>query len=286
MIDPGIRGKVALVLQPRGSFRAGKIRGHGQRRLTRLYVGGGHAGNLVNYIFVFPGFLNLAQTQGPTDGTYFDLRNLPAQIPIKPRSSILIELVSPNFIPDSRGMMNATRNNNLIGNAKPTFESLEDRRLMSQVALVDGMLILQGNAHGHNRLTVSPDDNGTTVFARANKVKEHYLLKDIKTIIGLVRFLRNDRQWLRILNLKKRVDGIEVYSVPHRTRFYRFASRVGCEKMIEIFSRMVVELMRTGIIIIGRSVSLDATLISAWFKDCRVRKSEEHLKRCKHEKTK
>src|SRR5438105_13372115 len=63
-----------------------------------------------------------------------------------------------------------------------SFEPLEDRRLMSQVSLVDGMLILQGNAHGHNRLSVSPDSGGNTVFARANKVKEHFLLKDIKTI--------------------------------------------------------------------------------------------------------
>jgi Transposase DDE domain len=55
--------------------------------------------------------------------------------------------------------------------------------------------------------------------------------------------------------------------------------------MIEIFSRMVVEMMRSGIIK-GGSVSLDATLIRAWFKDCRIRKSEEHLKRCRHEKTK
>ncbi len=107
-------------------------------------------------------------------------------------------------------------------------------------------------------------------------------LKEIRTIIGLVRFLRNNPEWLQILNLKK---GVEVYSVPHRTRFYRFASRVGREKMVEIFARMVVELMRSGIIT-GGSVSLDATLISAWFKDCRIRKSEEHLKRCKHEKTK
>src|SRR5207247_7741984 len=45
-------------------------------------------------------------------------------------------------------------------------------------------------------------------------------LKEIKTIIGLVRFLRNDPRWLRILNLKKRVnDGVEVYSVPKRKRF-------------------------------------------------------------------
>lgn len=110
-------------------------------------------------------------------------------------------------------------------------------------------------------------------------------LKDIKTIIGLVRFLRTNPEWLRTLNLKKRVSGTEVYSVPHRTRFYRFAARIGKEKMIEIFSRMVVDLMRAGVIT-GASVSLDATLISGWFKDCRIRKSEEHLKRCRHEKTK
>ena len=110
-------------------------------------------------------------------------------------------------------------------------------------------------------------------------------LKDIKTIIGLVRFLRTNPEWLRILNLKKRVNGTEVYSVPHRTRFYRFASRIGREKIVEIFARMVVEMMRAGIIK-GGSVSLDATLIRAWFKDCRIRKSEEHLKRCRHEKTK
>jgi transposase len=110
-------------------------------------------------------------------------------------------------------------------------------------------------------------------------------LKEIKTIIGLVRFLRNNPEWLRTLGLRKRVKGVEVYSVPHRTRFYRFAARVGPEKMIEIFSRMVVDLMRAGIIK-GRSVSLDATLISAWFRDCRVRKDEEHLKRCRHERSK
>src|SRR4051812_10396094 len=89
-------------------------------------------------------------------------------------------------------MMNATQNKNIIGNDSPSqlahkpktasFEPLEDRRLMSQVSLVDGMLVLQGNAHGNNRLTVSPDSNGTTCYARANKEKAHYLLKDVKSI--------------------------------------------------------------------------------------------------------
>ena len=39
---------------------------------------------LVNGIFLNPGFSNLAQTSGPLDGSYFDLRNLPSQIPITP----------------------------------------------------------------------------------------------------------------------------------------------------------------------------------------------------------
>ncbi len=77
---------------------------------------------------------------------------------------------------------NATRKSNVgnVGNA--LFEALEDRRLMSSVQLVDGMLILQGNANGNNRISVSPDSNGTTLYARANDAKGHYLLHDIKSI--------------------------------------------------------------------------------------------------------
>ena len=76
-------------------------------------------------------------------------------------------------------MKNATRSKNL--NAVPSqFEALEDRRLMSKVGLVDGMLVLQGNANGNNKLTVSADPGGKTVYARANDVKKHYLLKDIQ----------------------------------------------------------------------------------------------------------
>src|SRR4051812_3935287 len=77
-------------------------------------------------------------------------------------------------------MSNATPNRNAIG--KAILETLEDRRLMSQVHLVDGMLILQGNPHGFNRISVTPDANGTTVFARAGKAKGHFALKDIKSI--------------------------------------------------------------------------------------------------------
>jgi hypothetical protein len=73
--------------------------------------------------------------------------------------------------------------------------------------------------------------------------------------------------------------------VPDRTRFYRFARRTGADRMMRILSVMVVRLMQAGIIQ-GRSVSLDATIISAWFKDDRTKKDERHLKACRHEKSK
>jgi transposase len=110
-------------------------------------------------------------------------------------------------------------------------------------------------------------------------------LKEIRSVLDLIRFLNSNAEWLRILGLKKRINGVEVYSVPDRTRFYRLAKRIGIDGMIEILSVMVVRLMQMGIIT-TRSVSLDATLISAWFKDCRTRKDERHLKRCRHEKSK
>ena len=48
------------------------------------YVGGGHAGNLANYIFTTPGFINQARTTGPVNGSYFDVATLTQQIPITP----------------------------------------------------------------------------------------------------------------------------------------------------------------------------------------------------------
>ncbi len=111
-----------------------------------------------------------------------------------------------------------------------------------------------------------------------------YLLSK-ESILDLIRFLRSNPEWLITLNLRKRIDGVMTYKIPDRSTFYKFAERLGEEKIIEIFARMVVDLMRSGIIA-GGSVSLDATLISAWFKDCRTRKSEEHLKGCRHEKSK
>jgi hypothetical protein len=110
-------------------------------------------------------------------------------------------------------------------------------------------------------------------------------LKEIRSILDLTRFLKANPEWLRILGLERRIDGTETYSVPDRTRFYRFARRIGIDGMMDILSVMVIRLMKQGIIK-GRSVSLDATIISAWFKDDRTKKDERHLKRCRHERSK
>jgi len=109
-------------------------------------------------------------------------------------------------------------------------------------------------------------------------------LKEIKSVLGLIRFLTSNPEWLRILGLKRRVNVVEVYSVPDRIRFYRLARRIGVDGMARILSAMVVELMQTGIIR-AKSVSLDAKIISAWFKGCRNRKDERRLKRRRHEKS-
>ena len=53
---------------------------------------------LVNGIFLNPGFSNLSQTNGPLDGSYFDLRNLGNFVPIPPATQPLkpIPLTKPN----------------------------------------------------------------------------------------------------------------------------------------------------------------------------------------------
>jgi hypothetical protein len=48
------------------------------------YAGAGRLGNLSNSFFSNAGFIHLAQTQGPTDGSYFDTTDLVDAIPIEP----------------------------------------------------------------------------------------------------------------------------------------------------------------------------------------------------------
>ncbi len=63
-------------------FGKGKTNVRGGYQIS--YTGGGHAGNLANFIFTTPGFINQARTTGPVDGSYFDVATLTKQIPITP----------------------------------------------------------------------------------------------------------------------------------------------------------------------------------------------------------
>jgi hypothetical protein len=81
-----------------------------------------------------------------------------------------------------------------------------------------------------------------------------YLLS-MDSVLDLVRFLREHREWLVTLDLRRRVNGRMVYRVPDRTTFYKFAERVGPEGIVEIFSVAVVRLIKAGIIK-GEKVSL------------------------------
>jgi len=104
-------------------------------------------------------------------------------------------------------------------------------------------------------------------------------------MLGLVRFLKSDMQWLVILNLKRCVDGKMQYMVPDNSTFSKFARRLGREKVLEIFAHMVIELMKLGIIK-GDKVSLDCSIIWAWFKDCKYANSPRHNnRRCKRHRS-
>ena len=57
------------------------------------------------------------------------------------------------------------------------------------------------------------------------------------------------------------------YSTPDRTTFYKFAERLGPERVVEIFTMTAIRLIRAGIVK-GEKVSLDCSVIWAWVKGC------------------
>jgi hypothetical protein len=77
-------------------FGAGKTNLRGGYQIS--YAKPSNLAALVNSILLNPGFSNLAQTTGPLDGSYFDLRNLAPEIPITPATQPLqpIPLTKPN----------------------------------------------------------------------------------------------------------------------------------------------------------------------------------------------
>ena len=107
-------------------------------------------------------------------------------------------------------------------------------------------------------------------------------LQSMGSVLDLIRFLKSDPEWLVALNLRKRIDGVMTYKVPDRTTFYKFAERLGPDKIVEIFAVMVVRLMQAGIIT-GEKVSLDSSIIWTWFKDCKYANKPNHdNRRCRH----
>jgi IS5 family transposase len=106
-------------------------------------------------------------------------------------------------------------------------------------------------------------------------------LRSMDSILDLVRFLHANPEWLVTLHLKKKVDGQLRYKVPERSTFYKFADRLGPEKIAQIFAFTVIELMKAKVIN-GKKVSLDCSIIWAWFKDCKFARSPMHRNRkCK-----
>jgi hypothetical protein len=63
-------------------FGEGKTNVRGGYQIT--YAGGGRYVNLANYIFNNQGYVFLAQSQGPVDGSYFDTTDLSGLVPIAP----------------------------------------------------------------------------------------------------------------------------------------------------------------------------------------------------------
>jgi IS5 family transposase len=107
-------------------------------------------------------------------------------------------------------------------------------------------------------------------------------LKSMQSVLDLIRFLNSNPDWLVTLKLKRRIEGKILYKVPDRSTFYKFANRLGPDKIVQIFSVMVVELMRMRVIK-GGKVSLDCSIIRAWFYDCKHGRSPKHNNRkCRH----
>lgn len=91
-------------------------------------------------------------------------------------------------------------------------------------------------------------------------------LRNMDSLLELVRFLDKHREWLKFLNLKRKIGGVEKYVVPDRTTFNKFVGRLGVDGVLEIFIQMVTQMIEQGIIK-GERISIDATIIAAWFKD-------------------
>jgi transposase len=91
-------------------------------------------------------------------------------------------------------------------------------------------------------------------------------IRGMDSLLVLERFLRKHKEWLYFLQLKRTVKGHMKYLAPHRTTYNKLINRLGVEGMTRIFILLVIQMMKNGVIQ-GKTVSIDATIIEAWFKD-------------------
>ena len=111
-------------------------------------------------------------------------------------------------------------------------------------------------------------EKGRKGFKTSSLIKALLLMyiRGMDSLLELERFLRRHKEWQYFLDLKRTVKGQMRYVAPHRTTFNKLVKRLGIEGMTEIFTLLVVQMMEKGIIQ-GNVLSVDATIIEAWFKD-------------------
>ena len=89
---------------------------------------------------------------------------------------------------------------------------------------------------------------------------------------------KGHNQWLALKLNKTEHGEIKSTRCLREGTLYKFAVRLGKEKMLEIFVHAVIRLINLGIIK-GEKVSLDCSIIWAWFKDCRWSNNPRHDKK-------
>lgn len=125
---------------------------------------------------------------------------------------------------------------------------------------------------------LNDNTKGRKGFKTSSLIKAILLMyiRGMDSLLELERFLRNHKEWLYFLDLKRTVKGQMKYVAPHRTTYNKLVNRLGVEGMTEIYTLLVIRMIRKGIIK-GKALSVDATIIEAWFKD--KKKGKRKLKK-------
>ncbi len=121
---------------------------------------------------------------------------------------------------------------------------------------------------------------GRKGFKMSSLIKALLLMyiRGMDSLLELERFLRKHKEWLYFLDMKRMVKGQMKYLSPHRTTYNKLIKRLGIERMTEIYTQLVIQMIERGIIK-GHTLSIDATIIEAWFKDRNGKKGKIKLSR-------